>query len=36
MGFSRQEYWRGIPSPSPKGMLYIKLKAKEKSKDIPI
>ena len=21
MGFSRQEYWSGVPSPSPSGML---------------
>ena len=23
MGFSRQEYWSGVPLPSPKGMDYL-------------
>jgi len=27
MGFSRQEYWSGVPLPSPKGICYIMRKA---------
>ena len=35
MGFSRQEYWSGMPLPSPVNWLYsIKYKVKKKKSDI--